>query len=228
VARANPPRRRTLAAVVLLALLVLALATSRGGERRLYPAQGDTAVSLYLVDNGFHSDLAVPRALLIAHGGPTARAAALASPQPWMLVGWGDAKFYEADGFSADRAVDALRALFAPNNPSVVHLQGFRGDPPAVWQANVRRIRVSPAGLEALMTRLDRSFRTRPDGGPIVVPVRRVPEEAFFESVETFSLTHLCHHWTAELLNAAGLPVTPVIDTLPFGLGLDLKLRAGV
>jgi hypothetical protein len=29
-------------------------------------------------------------------------------------------------------------------------------------------------------------------------------------------------------LNAAGVPDTPVLDTLPAGLVLDLKLRAGM
>ena len=61
-----------------------------------------------------------------------------------------------------------------------------------------------------------------------MLPVRRDPDEAFFASVERFSLVHLCNDWTAELLNAAGLPTTPVLDTLPAGLWLDLQLRAGL
>jgi len=65
-------------------------------------------------------------------------------------------------------------------------------------------------------------------GAPTMSPIHRDPGEAFFASRERFSLLHLCNHWTAELLNAAGLPVTPVLDTLPAGLGVDLRLRAGV
>ncbi len=65
-------------------------------------------------------------------------------------------------------------------------------------------------------------------GGPVMAPIRREPGEAFFASSESFSLIHLCNHWTADLLHAAGLPVTPVLDVLPVGLALDLDLRAGV
>jgi len=65
-------------------------------------------------------------------------------------------------------------------------------------------------------------------GAPVMAPIRRVKDEAFFASRERFSALHLCNHWTAELLHAAGLPVTPVLDALPIGLGLDLRLRAGV
>ena len=92
----------------------------------------------------------------------------------------------------------------------------------------MRPITLSRAGLAALLARADRSLAPGPGGAPIMAPIRRVPDEAFFASKERFSLIHLCNHWTAELLNAAGLPVTPVIDTLPAGLALDLGLRVGL
>ena len=60
------------------------------------------------------------------------------------------------------------------------------------------------------------------------MPSEHAAGEAFFKSSEGFSLAHLCNHWTAGLLVAAGLPMTPVLDTLPAGLRLDLRLRSGV
>ena len=84
------------------------------------------------------------------------------------------------------------------------------------------------AGLAALMARVDRSFALTKAGAPIPLPVTRYPDEAFFASVEPFSAIHVCNDWTAELLDAAGLPTTPVLDTLPAGLWLDLKLRSGL
>jgi hypothetical protein len=92
----------------------------------------------------------------------------------------------------------------------------------------VRPLVLSPAGLAALLARADRSLMRDPGGAPVIAPIRRVSDEAFFASGERFSVLHLCNHWTAGLLNAAGLPVTPVLDTLPAGLALDLRLRAGV
>jgi hypothetical protein len=46
--------------------------------------------------------------------------------------------------------------------------------------------------------------------------------------VETFNIFNDCNHWVARLLSAAGLPTAPVLATLPQGLLLDLKLRAGL
>ena len=92
----------------------------------------------------------------------------------------------------------------------------------------MRRIPLSSAGLAALRARTDRAFALGPDGAPLFVPVPRDANEAFFKSGERFSAVHLCNHWTAELLNAAGLPTTPVVDTLPAGLALALRLRAGL
>ena len=220
-------RSGRIAAALVAGLLLLTLVTAKGGDPKLYPPRAGDAVTLYLIDNGFHSDLAIPRALLIEHGGPVGRAASLATADPWVMLGWGDERFYEEEGASLERALDGLRALFAPDNRAVVHLEGVPENPTLAWRGGVHPITVSKAGLAALLARADRSFALGPDGEPLRSPALREPDEMFFESGERFSLVHLCNHWTAELLNAAGLPVTPVLDTLPAGLWLDLRLRAG-
>ena len=92
----------------------------------------------------------------------------------------------------------------------------------------MHRIQVSSAGLAALMARVNRSFQVDKAGAPVALPVTRAPNEAFFASVEGFSAFHLCNHWTAGLLTAAGQPTPPVVDTLPAGLALDLKLRSSL
>ena len=145
------------------------------------------------------------------------------------MVGWGDQKFYEAqDGLTFARVLDGLRALFAPGNRSVVHLEGDPRYPPQAWRNGVHPIAVSSAGLAAMLARIDRAFAPGPAGQPLGSPVPRDPDEMFFASGENFSLIHICNHWTAQVLNAGGLPVTPVLDTLPAGLWFDLRLRAGL
>jgi hypothetical protein len=92
----------------------------------------------------------------------------------------------------------------------------------------VHRITVSSAGLAALMARMDRSFALGTSGAPIAQPVPRQSGEAFFASGEGFSGLHDCNEWTADVLGAAGLPMTPVLDAVPAGMWLDLKLRSGL
>jgi uncharacterized protein (TIGR02117 family) len=219
-------RLRPVGAVLLLLLIVLALATARPGDPRLYPPRPADAQVIYLVDNGFHSDLVLPRAAIMAHGGPLAEAAA-ASADDWIMVGWGDARFYAAATPWQGRLADAVSAALG-GRPTTVHLEGVPRRPDLAWTEGVRRIALSSAGLAALMARVDRSFALTKAGAPVPLPVTRDPDEAFFASVEPFSAIHVCNDWTAELLSAAGLPTTPVLDTLPAGLWLDLKLRSGL
>jgi uncharacterized protein (TIGR02117 family) len=220
-------RLRPFGAVLLLLLLVVALASARSGDPKLYPPRPADAQVIYLVDNGFHADLVLPRAAIMAHGGPLAKAAAAASADDWIMVGWGDARFYEASSPWQGRLADAVSAALG-GRPTTVHLEGVPRRPDLAWTQGVRRIALSSAGLAALMARVDRSFALTRAGAPVPLPAARDPDEAFFASVEGFSLFHVCNDWTAELLSAAGLPTTPVLDTLPAGLWLDLKLRSGL
>jgi len=147
---------------------------------------------------------------------------------PWIVLGWGDEGFFTATGVSAARAADGLRALFAPGNPSVVRIEGLPRSPDQIYARKaVRGILVTHVGLGALEARAESSLAHDASGGPIRGPVSVERDTAFFRSVEHFSILRVCNHWTADLLNAAGLPVTPVIDTIPAGLKLDLSLRAG-
>jgi len=221
------PRARWsgVAGAVAISVLLLTLATAKGGDPALYPARPGQGVTVYLIDNGWHSDIAVPTAAIEARGDALAAAARQTSSAPWTLIGWGDAGFYEASSPALSRIPDGLAALLG-GRPTVVHLEGAFAAPDRTWGRGVRPITLSRAGLTALLARTGRSLARGPGGAPVMAPIRRVRDEAFFASGERFSLLHLCNHWTAELLNAAGLPVTPLLDGLPVGLALDLKLRA--
>lgn len=212
-------------AFVVVALLALTLATARRGDRTLYPPRPGDAQAVWLIDNGFHTDLAIPRAAIVAHGGPLAEAAEATSADPWIMIGWGDAKFYISTVPVRDRLGDVVRAALG-GRPTTVHLEGVPQRPDLAFRGNVGRILLSSAGLAAMLARVDRSFALK-GRAPVRLPARG-PNEAFFASVESFDLSHMCNHWTAGLLAAAGIPTTPVLDTVPAGLRLDLKLRGGL
>ena len=179
------------------------------------PAAGQPGVTLHLLDNGFHTDLAVPRARLEAGDGPLAAATRSLGPGDWVLVGWGDAVFYVDQSPIRDRLPDGVRAFFRPGgNPSVVMLDPIQRSPDQMWRPPTRaQFRLSEAGFARLRARLEASFETS-DGAPRLSAARtglRPHDDArFFASVETFSAVHLCNHWSGELLRAAGLPVAPV------------------
>jgi hypothetical protein len=78
---------------------------------------GGPPVVIHILNNGFHTDLAVPRAALEARTGPLAEACAVLGPGDWILIGWGDATLLRrhlADrrvGFSTAHGPSSGRAI---------------------------------------------------------------------------------------------------------------------
>lgn len=221
-------RRLLVLGLAVIAPATLGAATRREGDPTLYPA-GRTGVTVYVTYNGFHSDLDVPTSFLEQGRGPSAAAVAQLEPRRWVALGWGDAVFYQGQGFGPARALALLHSALWPRNGSVVHLAS-EDDPlrPAPgWRA--LRLTLSLQGAEALRRRLDASFALRdgrPDPTTATPPGERRPAELFFRSGENAWAFHVCNHWTAELLNAAGVPITPVLDLSTAGLQADLRWRA--
>ena len=172
------------------------------------PRPTGDAVVLQLLDNGFHTDLAVPRAALVARGGPLARAVDVLPPGDWILIGWGDAKFYVDQSPISDRLPDGARAFFRPGNPSVVMLDPYQGEPARDFGPAAHALRLSPAAFDRMAARVEASLDLT-TGAPRIAAARAGDDARFFASRETFSILHLCNHWTADVLNAGGLAVRP-------------------
>jgi hypothetical protein len=183
--------------------------TAPGDLTRWRAAPAGPGVELHLLDNGFHTDLAAPRAALEARPGPLAEAVRALPAGDWILIGWGDAKFYVDQSPISDRLPDGARAFFRPGNASVLMLDPAQRDPRALFAEDGRRtFRITPAGFEAMAAHIEASLDLSA-GAPRIAAARAGDDARFFASREHFSIGHLCNHWTAGALNAAGLPVRP-------------------
>ena len=180
------------------------------GDPALWPARADDGgVEVSLRDTGSPTDGAVPRAGLEARSGPLAEAVRPLPPGDWILIGWGDAKFYVEQGPIGERLPDGARAFFRPGNPSVVMLDPAQRDPRRAYADEGRRdFRLSGAGFDAMAAHIERSLDLS-SGAPRLAAARPGDDARFFASREHFWVGHLCNHWTAKVLNAAGLPVRP-------------------
>lgn len=185
------------------------------GDPALWPSRAEApGVEVTLLDNGFHTDLATPRAALEARGGPLAEAVRGLPPGDWVLIGWGDAKFYVDQSPISDRLPDGARAFFRPGNPSVIMLDPARRDPREAFAEGSRRdFRLSEAGFEAMAARIEASLDLS-GGAPRLAAARAGDDARFFASREHFSILHLCNHWTTGVLNAAGMEIRPVRSIL--------------
>jgi len=219
-------RSGPVAIVAVLALLLAVFGVRRDADPGLWPPPPATErVTLYLVDNGYHSNLVFPRAFLARRDGPSARAVAALDPGDWVAVGWGDERFFTETGFGFRRALDGLRALFAPGNPAVTMFEPMSRAPDRVWRTGVLELEVSRRSAEAMARRIDRSLRL--DGGALSPgPSGGNPSARFYRSTETFSILKLCNHWAGEVLNAGGMPTRPLMDTWGSGLAFDIRTGA--
>lgn len=226
----------TLLALLAVTLVAAAWLTARPGDPGLYPPSPDAeTVTVRLVAGAWHSGLLLPRDELARAAAEAGDGALVAVTErfgayPALEIGWGDAGFYRA--VPTLGALDwrlALRALFTPGGrPAVLHVVGVAAAPEAAFPgAEIVSVPLSRAGFRRLVAALGRSFVAR-DGHPVVLGPGLYGPSLFYEAGGRFSLLAVCNHWNAGLLHEAGLPVAPLLDTLPRGLVLDLSWRAGV
>jgi hypothetical protein len=88
---------------------------------------------------------------------------------------------------------------------------------------------LSQAGFGRMLDGIDASFARAKNGAAIddAGPGLYGPSR-FYRGNGAFNIFNDCNHWVARLLSEAGLPTVPVLATLPQGLLLDLKWRAGL
>jgi uncharacterized protein (TIGR02117 family) len=199
-----------LVAAMALGLIAALWTWTAPGDPDLWPVPAaDAGVEVHVLDNGFHTDLAVPRAALEARTGPLAEAVRTLPAGDWILIGWGDAKFYIDQSPITDRLPDGLRAFFRPGNASVIMLDPAQRDPRVLVAADQRRsLRLSTAGFAAMADHIEASLALE-DGQARIAAVRAGDDARFFASHEHFWIGRLCNHWSAGVLNGAGLPVRP-------------------
>ncbi len=192
----------------LLGLLAGLWTWTRPGAE-VAPGEGPPVV-VHILNNGFHTDLAVPRAALERQGGPLAEASRSVGAGDWILVGWGDARFFVDTSPMEGRLLDGARAFFRPGNPSVVMLDPHAGDPTQGLPAGkVRTLSLSPAAFTAMTDRVEQSLALE-DGRARLSTARPGSGAHFFASREHFWIGYLCNSWTARVLNAAGLDIRPM------------------
>jgi uncharacterized protein (TIGR02117 family) len=224
-------------AAAVVALIVVTVLTARSGDPALWPPMaGEPRVEIFVVSHGYHSGLVLPRETMAEAAGRQGHAALGAVSQRFagyrfLEIGWGDEGFYRHVPDAASLTVGhAVRAMFRPGNPSVVHVVGLAGHPrEAFSRSDMVRIELSGGGWARMLDALEASFSK---GEGSIAPEPLGPglygPSLFYRGVEAFHAFNVCNHWVARLLSAAGVPTAPVLATLPPGLLLDLQWRAGL
>jgi uncharacterized protein (TIGR02117 family) len=225
--------------ILLFALWMLSGAawiSARPSDPMLWPArEGMRTVESYVVSNGYHAGLALPRAALAEFASGGGYPALIAVSQrfaayDWIEFGWGDREFYQSVPTPADATLGlALRALFARGRDTVLHVVGISGDPVLIFPpASLMKVPLSRNGFDKMLQKLEATFVPPQNGALPDLGRGLYGPSVFYPATGRFGMFHVCNHWVEELVGAGGLPTTPVLATLPAGLLLNLRWRAGL
>jgi uncharacterized protein (TIGR02117 family) len=220
--------------IIAAALVVVALATARPGDRALYPPAGASYARILVTHNGYHSGVLLPRAAVAELAGRRGYGALIAvtarfAEYRWLEIGWGEEEFYRNVPAPGSLTLGlALRALFRPGNTSVLHVVGAFDPRIAFPRARMAALDLSEAGFDRLVAKVDATFARGDDGFPQDLGPGLYGPSLFYRAIGDFHILHVCSHWVADVLDAAGVPTSPLLAILPQGLFLDLSVRAGL
>jgi hypothetical protein len=175
-------------------------------------------IEIAVWSNDDHTSLSIPADILWAD-----HPLRLAMPEAaFFLVGWGEERFYR-EGPSFWRGLDAL----IPPSPSVVHLIG--DDQPVerfLTPTRLQRAALSLSQASGLAAFLAEEVVVE-GGRPIILGAGHAgPQSLFLKGRSQFHGLHVCNHWTARALQAAGLRVGSRLSFRADGVLEDLARSA--
>lgn len=158
--------------------------------------------TLYVLDNGWHTEIGVPVDTL------STSLAALVNAKPdirYVVFGWGQRNYYMAGHPGLG---DLIGAAFPSR--SVVLVIPLENPPPKSFMSGVESfaLPVSQDGLDRLSEFIADSIAWNSRHRPHRLGEGPYPGSSFYASTETYSLAQTCNTWTAEALRVAGLPVS--------------------
>lgn len=157
-----------------------------------------------VISNGWHTAIIVPRAdrdltELVPE--------ATHFPEARLLeFGWGDRDYYPAQKATLRLT---LRAALMPT-PAVMHVVGRGRTPEPPPGFEVVQVSLTEEGFKQMLRAIADTFERRE--GRLAEPVAPglYRESHFYAARGKFHLFNTCNTWTARMLRAGGVPVSPV------------------
>lgn len=184
-----------LAAALLVACVPTLPSPDEDGERRTR--------AVHVVSNGWHTAIVVPRQAVAATG--LVPEAADFAGAAYLEFGWGDREYYPARRTTIGMT---LRAALTPT-PAVMHVAGRARLPEPGDGRETIRVALSETGLRDLARAISGAF-DRPEGGrarPVAAGL--YAHSHFYPARGSFHLFNTCNTWTARMLRAGGVGLSP-------------------
>jgi len=166
----------------------------------------DADITIYILTNGVHTDLVVPvRTAQIDWSTriPFHYTTANDTTATLLAFGWGDKGFYlETPTWNDLKASTAFKAAFNLST-SAIHATYYRS---LQESESCRAIVINKAQYARLITYINNSFLTGPDGMPVNIVTRATYDnnDAFYEGRGSYNLFHTCNTWANNGLKSCG------------------------
>lgn len=159
--------------------------------------------SLFIVHNSWHAAIVLSKNDIA----PTALPETADFPGVELIeFSWGD-KDYFPDPHSGFFA--AIKAALWSGG-SVIHLVGFNGSIEQSYRgAEIIELRLSLAAFSRLLETLGQTFARAQANGRAPAAPGLFPNSRFYPATPKFSLLRTCNTWVAEILESAGVPLSP-------------------
>ena len=171
----------------------------------LPPADGAPRISnIFVVSNGWHTAIVVPRAELAATG--LLPEVDQYSAAAFLEIGWGDRVYYPARNKTLGMT---LSAVFI-RTPAVMHLAGRPRAPGRTdTDSEVMRVALTEDGFRHLVRAIAGEFERLEGASAKPVSPGLYSDSHFYNARGTFHLFNTCNNWTARMLRAGGVRLSP-------------------
>jgi uncharacterized protein (TIGR02117 family) len=165
-------------------------------------AAGPRDIAVWVEDNGIHTGIVFPKALLDADLVARFAASDLRDPayagHDYLAIGWGDRAFFVETPRWRDVRPSTVLAAAVGSDETVLHVEHVARP---VESNNVARVMLDAEGFASLMVYLRTSLRE----GEALAGYEA--HDAFYPATGRYSAIVTCNEWTGEALRRAGVPM---------------------
>lgn len=169
------------------------------------PLTAERSITIYVISNGIHTDIAMPLNHPAFDWSPYADPAhtiAARRDSRYIAIGWGDKGFYLNTPTWGDlTAQTALRAV-SGFNQTALHVSFY---PELSENTHTAAIRISETQYRTLAANIAATFKLHNRRSQTIGGAHYHDNDAFYEAHGRYSLFKTCNTWTNQQLKQAGI-----------------------
>jgi uncharacterized protein (TIGR02117 family) len=208
---------RKLFLITILSAVMITLLGALTPTKWFYDFSSPCDVNIYVINGGVHSDILLPVKTSNFNWDnfiPLEEIGTDTNQQyQYLSIGWGEHDFFiNTPTIAHIKIHTVIKALFYPNNTSVMHVRGFNHLPNKKY-VDIKCVRISYDNYLRLIQFIQRTFQLDNTGRVIRLANGYNAYGGFYGATGSYSILRNCNNWTAEALRAANVN-TPLWSSL--------------